>query len=117
MFFAENFADKFRRANFASEISLANSPANFDGKFRQTNFAGKFRQANFASEIFRRRTSQNVLWLSLLLLSFGLSCLRTGMVCVGARAMRPYGKADGAGLYLGPRRVTATKQSGLAMNS
>ena len=31
--------------------------------------------------------------------------------CEGGRAMRPYGKVDGAGLYLGPGRVTDTKQN------
>ena len=35
----------------------------------------------------------------------------------GGRALRPYWKADGARLYLGPRRLTATKQTVPAVNS
>ena len=37
--------------------------------------------------------------------------------CGGRCAMRPYGKADGAGLYLGPGRVTDTKQTVLVVNT
>ena len=81
--FGGGFSPKIRFVfiNFSSpKISPTNSAANFAGKFHW-----KIRQqispANFARQIspvrFRRRTSQNVLWLSSLLLSFGLSCLRT----------------------------------------
>ena len=42
------------------------------------NFAGEFRRATFVSETFRRETRQNIIRLSSLLSSFGLSCLLSG---------------------------------------
>ena len=76
-FFSPKISPTNSAANFAGKFPWQISPTNFAGKFRQANFTSKFREANFAREIFRRRTSQNVLWLSSLLLCFGLSCLRT----------------------------------------
>ena len=64
---AANFAGNFRQI----------SPPNFAGKFCQANFPGIFHQKPFASEIFRRKTPKDIIWLSSLLSSFGLSCLRT----------------------------------------
>ena len=106
-------------ANFAGNFRRQISPANFAGKFRQARFPSKFRQANFASETFRRKTPPEHSMVVVLAVKFWVvvpknlrnttECLLTW--CVGRRAMRPYGKADGAELYLGPGRVTDTKQN------
>ena len=105
--------------NSAGNLRRQISPANFAGKFRQANFPSKVRQANFASETFRRKTPQKHNMVVVLAVKFWVvvpknlrnttECLSAW--CVGGRAMRPYGKVDGARLYLGPGRVTDTKQN------
>ena len=113
-FFAPNFADKFR--------------STFGRQFSQANFAGDFARqispANFARQIspgkyFAKRTPKEHSIVVALAAQFWVVVpknLRNTEECVSAwcgrgRAMRPYGKADGAGLYLRPRRVTDTKQN------
>ena len=115
---------------FCPKISPTNSAANFAGKFRwqisPANFASKLRPANFAANFARQISPVNISpkdprnrnMVVVLAVKFWVvvpeslrntkECLSAW--CVGGRAMRPDGKADGARLYLGPRRVTATKQ-------
>ena len=121
-----NFSPKIRfgfTKVFSPKISPTNSAANFADNFRRqislANFAKQIYPANFGRQIslvkhFAERTPQKHNMVVVLAVKFWVvvpknlrnttECLSAW--CVGGRAMRPYGKVDGAGLYLGPGRVT-----------
>ena len=99
----------FFRRKFRRLVLLAN----VDGKFRQQILECKISPVKDLPKDPQRNM---VVVLAVKFWVVVPENLRNTKECLLARcawgcAMRPYGKADGAGLYVGPRRVTDTKQN------
>ena len=116
------FCRKFRRqippqilpATFAGKFRPQISPAISPGKFHRQISPGKFRQQNISPKDPQKHSMVVILagqfWVvAPKNLRNTKDCL--SVWCGRGRAMSPHGKADGAGLCLGPRSVTDTKQN------